>query len=205
MVGSVSADNSGFRLVVGLGNPGQKYDDTRHNAGFWFVDELARRFSARFSTQAKFQCEVAELSFGGFVVRVQKPLTFMNNSGRAVAGLANYFRIPASQILVAHDDLDLAPGTVRLKLGGGHGGHNGLRDIVSSLGSKEFGRLRIGIGHPGDSRQVISYVLKPPSAEDRKAIEDSIDRALGESERILRGELEAAMNVLHQKSVGASC
>lgn len=205
MVGSVSADNSGFRLVVGLGNPGQKYDDTRHNAGFWFVDELARRFSGRFSAQTKFQCEVAELSFGGLVVRVQKPLTFMNNSGRAVAALANYFRIPVGQVLVAHDELDLEPGTVRLKIGGGHGGHNGLRDIASSLGSKDFGRLRIGIGHPGDSRQVISYVLKAPSSTDRRAIEDSIDRALGEGERILRGELEAAMNVLHQKSARGSC
>ncbi|MCK5480797.1 MAG: aminoacyl-tRNA hydrolase, partial [Gammaproteobacteria bacterium] len=138
-----------IQLVAGLGNPGAKYEQTRHNAGFWFVDELARRYSTQFRSESKYKSDVARCTIDGGDCRLQKPLDFMNCSGQPVAALAGFYRIPRSAILIVHDDLDLPVGTIKLKKGGGHGGHNGLRDLISHLGGKDFLRMRIGIGHPG--------------------------------------------------------
>jgi len=186
-----------IRLIAGLGNPGKKYEQTRHNAGFWFVDEVARRYAVRFRAESRFASEVASCQIDAQECRLQKPQEFMNRSGRPVAALAAFYRIPRSAILVVHDDLDLPPGTVRLKQNGGHGGHNGLRDLIPSLGGNDFLRLRIGIGHPGHRDDVIDYVLRPAAPEEQAAIEDAIEAALGVLSDVITGNLEAAMKVLH--------
>ncbi|WP_207891968.1 aminoacyl-tRNA hydrolase [Thiogranum longum] len=183
--------------MVGLGNPGSEYEPTRHNAGFWFVDDLARRCRQEFHAEPRFHSEVARCQLDGNECRLQKPLTFMNRSGQAVGALMRFFKIPVEQILVVHDELDLEPGTVRLKKGGGHGGHNGLRDLISHLGSKDFYRLRIGIGHPGHRDQVVDYVLKKPSVSDRRLIEDAICDALDVMPGVVEGQIEKAMHTLH--------
>ena len=188
-----------IQLIVGLGNPGSDYEPTRHNAGFWFVDELARRCNQPFRTESRFQSEVARCPVDGSEVRLQKPMSFMNRSGQPVSALARFFRVPLEQILVVHDELDLPPGTIRLKKGGGHGGHNGLRDLISHLGSKEFYRLRVGIGHPGHRDQVVDYVLKKPSKEHRQQIEGAIYDALDAIGDIVNGQFERAMHVLHSR------
>ena len=186
-----------IQLVAGLGNPGNRYAQTRHNAGFWFVDEVARRYALRFRTESRFASEVASCQIDGQECRLQKPQDFMNRSGRPVAALAAFYRIPRPAILVVHDDLDLPPGTVRLKQDGGHGGHNGLRDLIPSLGGNDFLRLRIGIGHPGHRDDVIGYVLRPAAREEQAAIEAAIEAALGVLSDVITGNLEAAMKVLH--------
>jgi PTH1 family peptidyl-tRNA hydrolase len=189
-----------IRLVVGLGNPGREYSNTRHNAGFWFVDALAASLGAFFGPEARFASDVAKA--GG--LRLAKPVTFMNLSGRAVTALARFFDIAPQEILVVHDELDLKPGEVRMKLAGGHAGHNGLRDIQAQLGSPEFWRLRIGIGHPRDSeltaQEVVDYVLKPPRPEERAAIDDANARALAAWPAIAAGDMERAMMSLHTKN-----
>ena len=185
-------------LIIGLGNPGSGYQATRHNAGFWFLDVLARRWPMDLRVENRFRGALADLRIDNHRVRVLRPETFMNESGSPVASVANYFDFAPEKILVVHDDLDLPPGTVRVKRGGGHGGHNGLRDIFSKLGSREFVRLRIGIGHPGNANEVTNYVLQKPSAADRNAIFDAIDRAVERLDELLDGELELAMNVLHR-------
>jgi PTH1 family peptidyl-tRNA hydrolase len=169
---------STVQLIVGLGNPGPKYEQTRHNAGFAFVDAVARAHGAALKHDGKFHGEVGKLTLGGHELWLLKPDTFMNLSGKAVAALANFYKLAPDAILVAHDELDIPPGELRLKQGGGHGGHNGLRDIVARLGSAEFLRLRIGIGHPGDSRAVSDYVLSKASLEDRNKIDQALDEAL---------------------------
>lgn len=190
-----------FGLVVGLGNVGARYAATRHNAGFWYADGLAVRLGESFRADRKAHGELARALTGGRDVRILKPSTLMNHSGRAVAAVARFRKIAPASILVAHDDIDLPPGTVRLKLGGGHGGHNGLRDIEAQLGSREYWRLRIGVGHPGTREEVIDYVLARPAPEDRCAIEDAIERALEESERLLaEGDAEGAMHALHSRA-----
>ena len=186
-----------IRLIAGLGNPGKKYEQTRHNAGFWFVDEVARRYAVRFRAESRFASEVASCLIDAQECRLQKPQEFMNRSGRPVAALAAFYRIPRPAILVVHDDLDLPPGTVRLKQNGGHGGHNGLRDLIPSLGGNDFLRLRIGIGHPGHRDDVIDYVLRPAAREEQAAIEAAIEAALGVLSDVITGNLEAAMKVLH--------
>ena len=186
-----------IQLIVGLGNPGPEYEPTRHNAGFWFVDELARRCRQSFRTERRFQSEVAPCMLGGNECRLQKPMTFMNRSGQAVGALARFFRIPLQHILVVHDDLDLPPGTIRLKKGGGHGGHNGLRDLINHLGSRDFYRLRVGIGHPGHRDQVVDYVLRKPSKEDRRQIDQAVYDALDVMPDVVEGKFELAMNSLH--------
>ena len=190
---------SAVALIVGLGNPGAKYDQTRHNAGFWFLDGLARRFHCTLTPENRFQGEAGRCDIDGADCRLLKPTTFMNRSGQSVAALAGFFKIPPEAILVVHDELDLEPGTVRLKRGGGHGGHNGLRDLISALGSREFLRLRVGIGHPGHRDDVINYVLNKPSADDRIAIDAAIESALLQVPAIVRGDHEAAMNALHRR------
>ena len=186
-----------IRLVAGLGNPGRGYAGTRHNAGFWFVDELAGRLNATFAAEAKFGGDLAKAG----VLRLVKPMTFMNLSGRAVAAAARFFGVQPAEILVVHDELDLLPGKAKMKFGGGHAGHNGLRDIQSQLGSADFWRLRIGIGHPRDSdlaqQDVVDYVLKPPRAEERAAIDEAMLRALKAWPAIAQGDMEDAMMTLH--------
>jgi PTH1 family peptidyl-tRNA hydrolase len=186
-----------IQLIAGLGNPGAQYEQTRHNAGFWFVDAVARDCRAQFKAESKSRSEVARCNIAGNECRLQKPQDFMNRSGRPVAALAAFYRIPRSGILVVHDDLDLPPGSIRLKRDGGHGGHNGLRDLIPALGGKDFLRLRIGIGHPGHRDDVVGYVLKAASREDRTAIEDAIAAAVRALPDIICGNLDAAMKELH--------
>ncbi len=188
-----------IQLVAGLGNPGDRYEQTRHNAGFWFVDAVARRYSAQFRPESKYKSDVARCTVAGNECRLQKPMDFMNCSGQPVASLAAFYRIPRTAILVVHDDLDLPPGTIRLKQDGGHGGHNGLRDLIPKLGGKDFLRLRIGIGHPGHRDEVVGYVLKPAAHADRAAIDQAIDAAIEVLPDIIAGNLEAAMKELHTK------
>ncbi len=183
----------GVLLIAGLGNPGARYQATRHNAGFWFVEALAARRGAVFKAASRYHGEVAELD-GGWLI---KPGTFMNRSGQSVAALAGFYKIPLARILVVHDELDLPPGTARLKQGGGHGGHNGLRSLMADLGSGDFWRLRLGIGHPGHKDMVSDYVLSKPSQEDRELIEAAIARALGVMPELAAGEPQAAMHKLH--------
>jgi peptidyl-tRNA hydrolase, PTH1 family len=189
-----------IRLVVGLGNPGREYETTRHNAGFWFVDALASRLSAAFVSEGKFHGVVARATSD---VRLLKPGTYMNLSGRSVAALARFFTIAPEEILVAHDELDLAPGALKMKFGGSHAGHNGLRDIAAQLGSTEFWRLRIGIGHPRDSaipqQEVVAYVLAPPRSDEKLAIKGALEKGLDAWTPIAAGDFERAMLVLHTK------
>lgn len=186
-----------IQLLAGLGNPGAKYEQTRHNAGFWFVDEVARQVNACFKSDSKYKSEIARCEIAGTDCRLQKPMDFMNRSGLPVASLAAFYQIPRSGILIVHDDLDLPPGTVKLKRGGGHGGHNGLRDLIPHLGGNDFLRLRIGIGHPGHRDDVVGYVLKNASSEDRAAIDRAIDEALKVLPDIVAGNLDKAMKTLH--------
>jgi PTH1 family peptidyl-tRNA hydrolase len=183
--------------VAGLGNPGKKYEQTRHNAGFWFVDEAARRCASVFRAEARFRSAVASCRIAGQECRLQKPQEFMNRSGQPVAALAAFYRIPRPGILVVHDDLDLPPGTARLKQDGGHGGHNGLRDLIPCLGGNDFLRLRIGIGHPGHRDEVVGYVLTPAPRDERAAIEAAIEAALRVLPEVIAGNIEAAMKELH--------
>ena len=187
-----------IQLIIGLGNPGAKYTVTRHNAGFWFLDQLAQKYRVTFRGESKFKCEVASFEFERERVWLLKPDTFMNLSGESIAPFAKYYQIPPSNTLVVHDEIDLPPGTVRYKLGGGHGGHNGLRDIFKHF-SKDFWRLRIGVGHPGNKEEVISFVLRPPSKEEQELVDISIDKALETAPDVLQGDMEAAMRLLHQK------
>lgn len=188
-----------IRLLVGLGNPGPEYDATRHNAGFWWLDAVAQRLKASL---------VPERSYFGLVARVNRPdgplwllepMTFMNLSGKSVAALARFFKIAPNEILVAHDELDLMPGQMKMKLGGGHAGHNGLKDIHAQLGSADYWRLRLGIGHPGVKAEVIHYVLRRPPAEEREAIDKCIDQSLAALDLVLAGDMEKAMMKIHAK------
>ena len=186
-------------LIVGLGNPGPRYADTRHNAGFWFVDRLAAAEHLTLKAENRFHGEVATWQRPHGDVRLLKPLTFMNDSGRAVQALASYYRIPVEHILVVHDELDLPPGDVRLKVGGGHGGHNGLRSTIGALNSPAFLRLRVGIGHPGAAPLVTPYVLGKPPADQARLIDDAIDGALALLPRLLAGEVAPVMQLLNTR------
>jgi PTH1 family peptidyl-tRNA hydrolase len=186
-----------IRLIVGLGNPGKAYEQTRHNAGFWFVELLARLHGAGFKAESRYLGHTSRITLHARECRLLKPATYMNRSGQAVASLANYYRISPPEILVAHDELDLPAGTSRLKFGGGHAGHNGLRDIVNTGGSRDFLRLRIGIGHPEDRAEVVDYVLSRPSKADREAIEQALEAAADCLEDVLAGNLQKAMHRLH--------
>ena len=185
----------GIRLIIGLGNVGAEYERTRHNAGFWFVDELAAGTRASFRSERKFFGEVARTSVDGQEVWLLKPATYMNLSGQAVQAVAAFYRIAPAEILVVHDELDLAPGDVRLKKGGGLAGHNGLKDISARIGTPDFWRLRIGIGHPrtqGLAQEVADFVLHPPRREEQTAIEAGIGRALAAVDAIVAGKSDAA-------------
>ena len=190
-----------IRLIAGLGNPGAKYDDTRHNAGFWLVDEIARRHGAGFRVESRFHGEVVKLALGstGPEVWLLKPNTYMNRSGQAVRALAAFYRLAPEEVLVVHDDLDLPPGTVRFKRTGGHGGHNGLKDIHAQLGSRDYRRLRIGIGHPGNAEDVVGYVLRKPPAEERRLIDSAVEAAESQVVRLAEGDYDGAMLALHSR------
>jgi PTH1 family peptidyl-tRNA hydrolase len=189
---------SAIRLVAGLGNPGAEYAQTRHNAGFWLVDALAERERIQLSPARKFFGETGEVNIAGLAVHLLKPSTFMNRSGRAVAAMANFYKIGPDQLLVVHDEIDLPPGVVRLKRGGGSGGHNGLRDVIESLGNEAgFLRLRIGVGRPERAEEVIDYVLRRPPETERALIRQAIDKALAAMPLIIAGEVEKAMQRLH--------
>jgi len=187
-----------IRLFVGLGNPGPEYDTTRHNAGFWWIDALAQKLGA---------CLVPERAYQGLVARVNRPgaepvwllqpMTFMNRSGASVAPLARFFKIEPKQILVVHDELDVQPGQAKLKFSGSSGGHNGLKDIHGLLGTQDFWRLRLGIGHPGVKSEVVNYVLKKPSVEHREAIDKAIAQSLGASELLMAGDMDKALALIH--------
>ena len=186
-----------IRLIVGLGNPGREYETTRHNVGFLWVDELARLQKLNFKSEAKFHGLTARGQLHGHEVLLLKPQTFMNVSGRSVAALAQFYKITPAEMLVVHDELDLPPGVARLKIGGGHGGHNGLKDIIAHLASKDFWRLRIGIGHPGDRAEVANYVLNDPRREERELMEQAMQKAQDIAHLVIEGKNEAAMLKLH--------
>jgi PTH1 family peptidyl-tRNA hydrolase len=186
-----------IRLFVGLGNPGPEYEQTRHNAGFWWLDALARELKLNLTTDKSYHGRVARASIQGQSVWLLAPQTFMNLSGKSVAALANFFKIPPQEILVAHDDLDIAPGEAKLKLGGSHAGHNGLRDIHAQLGTDQYWRLRLGVGHPGNKAEVVHWVLKKPMLDHRIAIDQAIDRALKALPQFLAGDMEQATRLVH--------
>lgn len=189
---------SNIKLIVGLANPGAEYAATRHNAGAWYVDLLAERHNQSLKEESKFYGYTARLSIGGEDVRLLVPTTFMNLSGKAVAAMATFYRIAPEEILVAHDELDLLPGVAKFKQGGGHGGHNGLKDIISKLGNNlDFHRLRIGIGHPGDRNKVVGFVLGKPQAAEQALIDNAIDEAVRCTEVWLKEDKLKAMNRLH--------
>jgi PTH1 family peptidyl-tRNA hydrolase len=188
-----------IRLLVGLGNPGPEYEATRHNAGFWWLDAAARKLGATLAPQRSYFGLAAKASTAQGVVWLLQPMTYMNLSGKSVAALARFFKIEPQEILVAHDELDLMPGQVKIKCGGGHAGHNGLRDIHAQLGSADYWRLRLGIGHPGVKAEVVDYVLRKPSAEDRELLEQTIERSVDALDLLLAGEMERAMMRVHAK------
>ena len=189
-------------IIVGLGNPGPEHRLTRHNAGFWFVDALARAQGAQFRAHARYQGEVCRVALDGRDVTLLKPQTYMNLSGLSIRSLLDYVKAPVGELLVVHDELDLPPGTARFKLGGGHGGHNGLRDTITHCGP-DFWRLRLGIGHPGDKSQVIDYVLQRASPQDEQSIVQSVDAALQALPVFVQDSAEKAMHVLHSAKLVA--
>ena len=186
-----------IKLFVGLGNPGTEYEATRHNAGFWWVDALSRELKAPLAFEKSYFGQVARTSLGGETIWLLEPQTFMNLSGKSVAALARFFKIKPEEILAVHDELDIIPGQVKLKFGGSHAGHNGLRDIHAQLGTGDYWRLRLGVGHPGDKNEVINWVLKKPSQEHRVAIEECIARALKAVPALVAGEMEKATMMIH--------
>ena len=191
-------DSSPIKLIVGLGNPGEKYAKTRHNAGFWFIDQLAQRNQISFHTETKFKGEIASFQYHGKKIWLLKPTTFMNLSGESLAALAKYYQIASENTLVVHDELDLPPGTSRFKRGGGHGGHNGLRDIFKHF-AKDFWRLRVGVGHPGHKDQVLSFVLNAATKKEQALIEQSLATAQDAMNDAYVGDMEAAMRLLHNQ------
>jgi len=190
---------SPIKLVVGLGNPGEKYNETRHNAGFLFLDELCREFNAPLKTDKNCFGKTAKFDLDGKTVRLLAPDTFMNLSGKAVVAALNFYKINIAEVLVVHDELDLPPGIAKLKFSGGHGGHNGLRDIIAKSGSKDFARLRIGIGHPGHASAVSGFVLKKAPTQDYQLMLDSFIEASRVMAKMFAGEMQLAMNELHTR------
>ena len=196
----MQAMHSPLKLIVGLGNPGRDYEDTRHNAGFWFVDRLAREFGVSLRLDKAYQALTAKIVVQGQTVWLMQPQTYMNRSGVSVAGLATFYKIAPAEILVAHDELDFPPGVIKLKYSGSHAGHNGLKDIAARLGSLDFWRLRVGIGHPRSlnlQQDVADFVLHRASREHQALIDQALDKALLVQDKLLRGEFEQAMMSLH--------
>jgi len=186
-----------IKLLVGLGNPGSEYEDTRHNAGFWWIDAVARELKVSLVPERSYHGLVARTTVNGQNVWLLEPQTYMNLSGKSVGALAKFFKIAPQEILVAHDELDVVPGEAKLKFGGSHAGHNGLRDIHAQLGTGDYWRLRLGIGHPGVKAEVINWVLKKPMAEQRNLIQESIARSVKAADMLMQGEMEKAMVQIH--------
>ena len=189
--------STGVRLIVGLGNPEKEYGDTRHNVGAWFLDTLSQYEHASLKLEKKFRGATAQFHFKSEIIFLLKPSTYMNESGLSVSAVARFYKLPPESILVVHDELDFEVGVIRLKQAGGHGGHNGLRDIIAQLGSTNFYRLRIGIGHPGSRAQVTNYVLSAPSIADRQKIMASFQKAEKVMPELLSGEFQKAFHQLH--------
>lgn len=187
----------GIKLIVGLGNPGRQYGETRHNAGFWFLDELAARYGVEWSADTKFQGHLAAVAVAGVKVLLLKPQTFMNRSGQSVGAVLRYYKFEPEHILVVHDELDLSVGVVRIKKGGGHAGHNGLRDIVAHLGNNNFYRLRVGIDRPPSAQAVVDYVLSAPSRQEKEMILSVFENVYKDMDLLISGEFERLMNRLH--------
>ena len=185
-------------IIAGLGNPEARYERTLHNAGFWFVDELAREARESFRFEKRFDADISRISVARQDIWLIKPQSYMNRSGGPIRAMLDYYRLEVPEMLVAHDEIDLPPGTVRLKKGGGHGGHNGLRDIIRHCGA-DFMRLRLGVGHPGDKNEVTNYVLKQATSDVRRAIEDNVTEALAVLPTLVESGLEAAMQALHTR------
>ncbi len=192
--------SSKIRLVAGLGNPGSQHAADRHNAGFWLLDELARRAGSSFHAESKFFGEICEVSLAGSRLRLLKPQTYMNRSGLSVAALAHFFKFEVDEILIVHDEIDIPSGELRVKQGGGHGGHNGLRDIIQHLSSLGFARVRIGVGHPGQKDHVKDFVLHAPGRDEEALIRTSIDKALDYLPKLVDGHFAEAMNALHRRT-----
>lgn len=190
--------SNSIRIIAGLGNPDDKYERTLHNAGFWFVDAVAQKYGGSFRYEKKFDADCCKISLQGEDIWLLKPQSYMNLSGGPIRGVLDYYRLKVTELLVAHDEIDLPPGTTRLKKGGGHGGHNGLRDIIQHCGA-EFVRLRLGVGHPGDKSQVTNYVLKRAAADVERAIEDNIAAAMEVMPLLIEDGLNAATKALHTK------
>ena len=192
-----------IKLIVGLGNPGPDYARTRHNAGFWLADELARRHGGKFRHEGKHQAELARVRIGGAEIWLAKPMTFMNRSGGPVSSILGFYKIAPAEMLVAHDEIDLPSGTVRLKEAGGHGGHNGLRDLISAQGDG-FWRLRIGVGHPGVKNEVVDFVLTHAGKDEQRIIDETISAGADAIEDMLRDGAQIAMNKLHSRAKPAA-
>lgn len=188
-----------IKLLVGLGNPGLDYEATRHNAGFWWIDEVARQLKVSLVPERGYFGLAARANTAGGPVWLLQPVTYMNLSGKSVAALAKFFKIEPPEILVAHDELDIAPGHMKLKVGGGHAGHNGLRDIHAQMGSPDYWRLRLGIGHPGVKSEVANYVLRKPPLAEQQAIEACIQRSMMALPALLSGQMEQALRAIHTK------
>ncbi len=193
----MAPSTSQIKLICALGNPGDKYAQTRHNAGFWLLGKLSAEQGLSLSLNNRFKSLVGDYHYQSNVIRVIAPQSFMNKSGEVLAPFAKFYQLQPSQLLVVHDEIDLPPGVVKFKTGGGHGGHNGLRDIIKHLGSGDFHRLRIGVGHPGDKDKVVSYVLNRPTFAESQLIDAGMDKALAVLPHILQGEFSLAMNALH--------
>ncbi len=191
-------DHPTVKAIVGLGNPGDRYVDTRHNAGFWFADELARRHGGSFVYHRRFDAETCRVRVDGGELWLVKPHSYMNHSGRPVRAFIDYYRLKPGEVVVVHDELDHPPGTVRMKEGGGHGGHNGLRDVSRHIGP-EYPRLRVGVGHPGHRDEVTDYVLRRAPAGEERLIRDAVDRAADVMPTLLEKGMQQAMNRLHAK------
>jgi PTH1 family peptidyl-tRNA hydrolase len=189
-----------IQLIIGLGNPGEKYTHTRHNAGAWWVERVANDLDIQLRPESKFHSRIASINVAGQTAFISQPTTFMNLSGQSVRAISQFYQIPPESILVIHDELDFPAGIVRLKKGGGHGGHNGLRDIMQHLQTGEFYRLRLGIGHPGDRSQVLDYVLGRPSAGDFSLICEAINQSVTVLPELMSGDMEKAMQTLHSAS-----
>ncbi len=190
--------SSSIRIIAGLGNPEEKYERTLHNAGFWFVDALAQKYGGSFRYEKKFDADYCKINLHGDDVWLVKPQSYMNLSGGPIRGVMDYYRLRLNELLVAHDEIDLPPGTTRFKKGGGHGGHNGLRDIIKHCGA-DFVRLRLGVGHPGEKSKVTNYVLKRASKDVERALEDNIDEAMAVMPTLLDDGLNAATKKLHTR------
>jgi len=193
----MAGDQIQFELIAGLGNPGTEYEQSLHNAGFWYIDRLARELGTSFSSDKKAFSHVAKARLAGRTIYLVKPWNFMNNSGQGVAAVSRFYKVPMEKVLVAHDEIDLPPGVARVKQGGGHGGHNGLRDIVAKTGKKDFWRLRIGVGHPGHKDAVAGYVLKRAPAATERLVSEALDVALQQSLTLIDGDVKIATQNIH--------